>query len=396
MGGNNAKEWGFNTKGIHGGEEHNPTSAVSSPIFQSATFRFLSPEEISAAMASEAHPQFYGRYASPNTKQVESILAKLEGAEAGLAVASGMAAISLVLLNQLKAGDHLVAQRNVYPTTYNFIRRKLPRFAIDITFVDQEDPKSFEQAIRDDTRLIYVESPANPMLSLTDLPHVAKLAKTHNLVSVIDNTFATPYNQRPLEHGFDIVLHSATKYLSGHSDVIAGIIVSSRETIERLWHDHILSGAVLHPFEAWLLGRGLKTFALRMERHNSNAMAVASFLLDHPNVGHVFYPGLAVHPQHGLAKSQMIAGFGGMVSFSLKGGEPAARRLLEELELISLAVSLGGVYSLISHPQTTISSVQTDEVRSSVGVEGGLLRLSVGLEDATDLLADLEKALAAF
>jgi methionine-gamma-lyase len=394
MGDSNRQKRDINTIGIHGGEEHNPTSAVSSPIFQSATFGFRNPEDISVAMASRAHPQFYGRYATPNTKQVESILAKLEGGEAGLAVASGMAAVTLVLLNQLKAGDHLVAQRNLYPTTYNFIRRKLPQFGIDYTFVDQEDSNAFEQAIRSETRLLYVESPANPMLSLTDLDYVSRLAKSRNLVSVVDNTFATPYNQRPLELGCDIVLHSATKYLSGHSDVVAGVVISDQDTIDRMWQDHVLFGSVLHPFEAWLLGRGLKTFGIRMERHNSNGMAVASFLLEHPMISQVFYPGLDVHPHHHLAKRQMRAGFGGMVSFCLRGGETAAYKFLEGLELITLAVSLGGVNSLISHPQSTISSVQADEVRTSVGIEGGLLRLSVGLEDEGDILSDLDKALS--
>lgn len=395
MGDGNGKESNFDTIGIHGGQEQNPTSAVASPIFQSATFGFLNPEDISEAMAAVAHPQFYGRYGTPNTKQVESILAKLEGGEAGLAVASGMAAVALVLLNQLKAGDHLVAQRNIYPTTYNFIRRKLPQFGIDYTFVDQEDSNSFEQAIRSETRLLYVESPANPMLSLTDLDYVSKLAKSQNLVSVVDNTFATPYNQNPLKLGCDIVLHSATKYLSGHSDVVAGVIVSDQDTMDRMWHDHVLFGSVLHPFEAWLLGRGLKTLGIRMERHNSNAMAVASFLLAHPKIGRVFYPGLAVHPRHSLAREQMLAGFGGMVSFSLIGGETTAYRFLEGLELITLAVSFGGVHSLISHPQSTISSVQADEVRNSVGIEGGLLRLSVGLEGESDILSDIDQALSA-
>jgi cystathionine beta-lyase/cystathionine gamma-synthase len=388
------KETNSTTIGIHGGEEHNPTSAVTTPIFQSTTFGYSSPAEIAEAMKATAHPQFYGRYATPNTKEVESIVAKLEGGEVGLALASGMAAVTLVLLNQLKAGDHLVVQRNIYPTTYNFIRRKLPSYGIDFTFVDQADLNSFEQAIRNETRLLYVETPANPMLTLTDLTRISDLAKNNNLVSVVDNTFATPYNQNPLDLGCDIVLHSATKYLSGHSDVVAGVVVSDRETMEKLWQDHVLFGSVLHPFEAWLLSRGLKTFALRMDRHNSNALAVASYLHEHPRVNRVYYPGLDVHPQHELAKEQMTGGFGGMVSFVLEGGEGAAHRFLEKLELITLAVSLGGVHSLISHPQSTISSVQGDEVRSATGVEGGSLRLSVGLEDVSDILFDIEKALS--
>jgi methionine-gamma-lyase len=221
------------------------------------------------------------------------------------------------------------------------------------------------------------------------------LAKAQNLVSVVDNTFATPYNQRPLELGCDIVLHSATKYLSGHSDVVAGVIVSDQVTMDRMWRDHVLYGSVLHPFEAWLLGRGLKTFGMRMERHNSNAMAVATFLHAHPKVGRVFYPGLIVHPRHNLAKEQMLAGYGGMVSFILRGGETSAYKFLEGMELITLAVSLGGVHSLISHPQSTISSVQADEVRTAVGIDGGLLRLSVGLEDEGDIISDIERAISA-
>jgi methionine-gamma-lyase len=382
------------TTGIHGGEDQNPTSGVSSPIFQSSTFRFSDPTEMAAAMASKAHPQFYGRYGTPNTRQVESVLAELEGGEAALVTASGMAATALVMLSLLKAGDHLVAQRNIYPTTYNLIHKKLSNLGIEITFVDQGDQLEIENAIRSNTRLIYVESPANPMISLTDLRHIASLGQAHNVISVVDNTFATPYNQRPLELGCDVVIHSATKYLSGHSDVVGGVIVSNRESIEKIWRDHILFGAVLHPFEAWLLGRGLKTFGIRMERHNSNARAVASFLENHRAVKKVHYPGLVTHPQHELAQDQMPGGFGGMMSFNLKGGEPAAFETLEKINIICLATSLGGDHSLISHPHSTVSSVQSEDVRSTVGVDAGLLRLSVGLEDVEDIIMDLERALS--
>ncbi len=383
------------TTGIHGGEEQNPTSGVSSPIFQSSTFRFSDPREMAAAMATKAHPQFYGRYGTPNTRQVESALAELEGGEGALVTASGMAAISLVMLSLLKAGDHLVAQRNIYPTTYNLIHKKLSNLGIEVTFVDQGDQLEFENAVRSNTRLIYVESPANPMISLTDLRHIAALSQAHNIISVVDNTFATPYNQQPLELGCDIVIHSATKYLSGHSDVVGGVIVSDQETIENIWRDHILFGAILHPFEAWLLGRGLKTFGIRMERHNSNARAVAEFLENHKAVKKVHYPGLATHPQHELARDQMPGGFGGMMSFNLEGGESAAFEALERFEIISLATSLGGDHSLISHPHSTVSSVQSEDVRSTVGVDAGLLRLSVGLEDVEDIITDLENALSA-
>lgn len=379
---------------IHAGDAANPTTAVSAPIYQSATFHFDTPEAIAAAMTSEAHPLFYGRYATPNTKQVEATVAKLEGGTAALAVASGMAAISLVILTHLQAGDHLVAQQALYPTTYRFFREKLPQFGITTTFVDQTDINAFAAAIRPNTRLIYTETPTNPTLSLTDLAAVSALAQAHNLLTVTDNTFATPYNQRPLQLGVDIVLHSATKYLAGHSDVVAGVIVSDEVRISEMWRTHMLLGGVLHPMEAWLLERGLKTFAVRMKQHNANATAVASFLSTHSAVREVYYPGLPSHPQHALAQQQMQGGYSGMVCFDLKGGRRAGYNLLQGVKLISLAVSLGGVHSLITHPASTISSVQDDAAVSASGVMPGLVRLSVGLEDAVDLIADLEQALS--
>lgn len=382
------------TQLIHAGDAANPTTAVSAPIYQSATFRFDSPEAIAAAMTSEAHPLFYGRYATPNTQQVEATLAKLEGGEAALAVASGMAAVSQTLLTFLNAGDHLIAQKALYPTTYRLLNEMLPRLGITATFVDQTDVVAFAAAIQPNTKLIYTESPANPTLSLTDLTAVAGLARAHNLLTVTDNTFATPYNQRPLALGIDIVLHSATKYLAGHSDVVAGVIVSSQERISRLWRDFLLLGGVLHPMEAWLLERGLKTFAVRMRQHNENATAVAHFLHTHPAVRQVYYPGLPTHPQHHLAQQQMPGGYSGMVCFDLKGGRQAGYDLLQRVKLISLAVSLGGVHSLITHPASTISAVQSDAQMAASGVMPGLVRLSVGLEDAADLIADLEQALA--
>lgn len=381
------------TRLLHEATKENPSSGVSSPIYQSATFRFDEPEAIAAAMAEDAHPQFYGRYATPNTKQVEATVATLEEGESALAVASGMAAVSLVLLTFLKAGDHVVAQNTLYPTTSNLLRHKLPELGITCTLVDQTDLDAFETAIRPETRMIYIETPANPTLSLTDMAAVASVAKAHDLLSVADNTFASPYNQRPLTAGIDIVLHSATKYLSGHSDVVAGVVVSSQQKITEMWRNHVLFGAVLHPLEAWLLQRGLQTFDVRMARHNASALAVAQFLNEHPAVETVYYPGLENHPQHALAKRQMPGGFGGMVCFDLKGGHDAGYRLLKSLELISLAVSLGGTHSLITHPSSTVSSVQSEEEIAASGVRPGLVRLSVGLEDVGDLIADLDRAL---
>ncbi|MCI0397562.1 MAG: aminotransferase class I/II-fold pyridoxal phosphate-dependent enzyme [Chloroflexi bacterium] len=385
--------WGQQTAAIHAGDAANPSTAVVSPIYQSATFRFEEPADIATAMVATAHPQFYGRYATPNTKQVEATVARLEGGEAALAAASGMAAISLALLSHLQAGDHVVAQTTLYPTTYNLIAHKLPTLGIESTLVEQTDLAAFAAAIRPNTRLVYVESPANPVLSLTDLAAVAQLAQTHHLVAIADNTFATPYNQRPLSLGFDVVVHSATKYLAGHSDVVAGVVVSSAARVEQMWRNHVMLGAVLHPFEAWLVERGLKTFGLRLARHNANAQAVAEFLQGHPAVRRVYYPGLPGHPQHELARQQMPGGFGGMVSFDLRGGRAAGYHLLKHLKLICQAVSLGGVHSLITHPASTISAVQTDEEIAASGVLPGLVRLSVGLEEAADLVADLAQAL---
>lgn len=379
---------------IHAADNDNPSTAVSSPIYQSATFRFDDPAGIAAAMVAHAHPQFYGRYATPNTKQVEATLAQLEGGAAALAVASGMAAISLSLLSLLKAGDHVIAQQTHYPTTSKLIGQKLPALGIEATLVEQTDVDAFAAAIRPNTRVIYLESPANPTLGLTDLAAVAQLARAHNTITVADNTFATPYNQRPLDLGIDAVVHSATKYLAGHSDVVAGVIVSSAAHIETMWHDHVMLGGVLHPMEAWLLDRGLKTFNLRMAQHNRNAQAVAEFLSSHPAVHEVYYPGLDSHPQHDLAQRQMPGGFGGMVCFDLAGGRPAGYSLLKKVKLISLAVSLGGVHSLITHPASTVSAVQSDEQISASGVQPGLVRLSVGLEDPADIIADLDHALA--
>lgn len=389
-----SKKGNMATIQIHAGDEANPSTAVSAPIYQSATFAFETPEEIAAAMAAQAHPQFYGRYATPNTKQVELTVAALEQGEAALAVASGMAAVSLVFFTFLKQGDHVVAQTTHYPSSTKVLEQKLAEYGVATTFVDQTDPAAFAAAIRPNTRLIYVESPANPVLRLTDLTAVAAIARAHGILTATDNTFATPYNQRPLTLGIDIVLHSATKYLAGHSDVVAGVVVGKAEHIAQMWHTHVMLGAVLHPMEAWLLERGLKTFDLRMERHNRNAQAVAEFLAGHTAVREVYYPGLPAHPQHDLARRQMPGGYSGMVCFDLKGGRAAGYALLQRLKLIKLAVSLGGVHSLITHAASTISAIlQSDEAIAASGVQPGLVRFSVGLEDVDDLIADLAQGL---
>lgn len=387
------KQWGFGTNAIHGGDADNDTTAIVSPIYQSATFRFSEPEAIAEAMVAEAHAEFYGRFATPNTKQVEATVARLENGEAALATASGMAAVSLLFLTFLESGDHVVAQRTLYPATSTLLAKKLETLGIGCTLVEQTDTAAFAQAVQPNTKLIYLETPANPTLGLTDLADVAAIAKARGILTAADNTFASSFNQRPLDLGIDIVLHSATKYLAGHSDVIAGVLISRRELISKLWGNHILFGGVLHPMEAWLLERGLKTYALRMKQHNENAQQVAAYLNQHPAVAVVHYPGLVSHPQHQIAVRQMPGGFGGMVCFELSGGRTAGYQLLKRLRLISLAVSLGGVHSLITHPASTVSVKQSVESLQASGVMPGLVRFSVGLEDIDDIIADLDQAL---
>jgi methionine-gamma-lyase len=382
---------------VHAGADANPTSAVTTPVFQTSTYSFDSPEALSAANQAVSPINFYGRYSSPNLLEVELVIAKLEGAASARVVGSGMAASSLLLLTHAKAGGHMVAQRTVYPTVAHLFKEVLPRLGVEVTIVNQTDLGEFERAIRADTALVYVETPANPTLALTDLDGVAKLtrAQAPGAVCVCDSTFASPFNAKPLQHGFDYVMHSATKYLGGHSDLVAGVVAArSVELIDKLWPMYIALGAVLHPQEAFLLCRGIKTFGLRMRAHNANALKIAAFLETHAKVARVFYPGLPSHPQHDLARRQMPGGFGGMVAFDLRGGRDAGFRFLSAVKgTLTLAVSLGGVHTLVTHPaSTTAVHLSEDELHKS-GILPGLVRLSVGTEDADDLLADLQRAL---
>lgn len=382
------------TRMIQGARPFNDTAAVMPPIYQTATFQLPTPEA-GADYATEVAPaQFYTRYGSPNNKQVEALLAALEGSEAALAVGSGMAAVSVALLSNLKAGDHVVAQRTHYTATMSLLSDVLPRFGVEVTQVDQRDAEAFARAMRPNTRVVYTETPTNPTMDLTDLGVTAEIAHAHGALAISDNTFASAYNQRPLDMGYDLVIHSATKYLNGHSDVTAGAICGPRNLIEKAWEHMRVNGPVLHPFEAWLLRRGLQTYGLRMARHNANGLAVAQFLEAHPAVEHVYYPGLESHPQHDLARRQMTGGFGGMIAFEMKGGYAAAYRAIGRTKLCILAVSLGGVETLITHPASMVHSQQSDEERAQAGIAAGLIRLSVGCEDAEDIIADLEQALA--
>jgi len=367
---------------------------IAPPILPAVTFHAATAEEFAAGHAEPRPERFYRRYGNPTQAKLEQVIAAIEGAEAGLATASGMGAISTTLLALLSAGDHVIAQHSMYGGTLTMLRDIAPRLGIEVTFVDQADTAAFERALRPATRLIMLETPSNPLLRLTDLAAVAALARERGVLTVVDNTVATPVNQRPLDHGADLVVHSVTKALSGHSDVLAGAVVGSRELIDRVWRTHLAVGSVISPHEAWLALRGLRTLGMRVERQNANALAVARFLAGHPAVAAVNYPGLPDHPQHDLARRQM-RGHGGLLSFEPRGGAEAAERFLSALTLVRRAASLGGLHTLAVRPAAMWSDGFTEEQLAEAGVPPALVRVAVGVEDTGDLIADLDRALAA-
>jgi len=378
---------GFATRAIHAGQQPDPTTgAIMVPIYATSTFVQESPG---------VHKGYeYARSQNPTRMAYEACIADLESGHRGYAFASGLAA-EATILELLDAGAHVIASDDLYGGTYRLLHRVRSRTAnLSVTTVDLSDLDAVKAAIRPETRMIWVETPTNPLLKLADLEALAQLARTHNLISVADNTFASPWLQRPLEQGFDIVVHSATKYLNGHSDMVGGVAVvrEAGEIADRMAFLHNAVGAIQGPFDSFLVMRSLKTLALRMERHCQNAAVIADWLEKHPSVAKVRYPFLPSHAQHDLAKRQMRAG-GGMVTIHLKGGLEPARRMLERTELFSLAESLGGVESLIEHPAIMTHASIPPEQRAAIGIDDGLVRLSVGVEDVNDLLADLEQAL---
>lgn len=379
---------------IHGARPVNPTSAVAMPVFQTSTYRLASTRAGADFQQSVEPAEYYTRWGNPTTQALEVQFAQLEGAEAALAFSSGMGAISTAILAGLKQGDHLVAGSPLYAGTTEFCQHILPRWGIETTFVEPSDPGNFERALRPTTRLIYVETPSNPTLKLTDLAAVAAVAKRRGLRTVCDNTFATPLGQQPLALGIDVAVHSATKYIGGHSDVVAGLLAGPKAYVEPCWHHAKLLGPALDPFAAWLLLRGLKTLAVRYERQSATALKLANFLAVHRAVTVVHYPGLEAHPQHALARRQMKS-FGAMVSFELKGRYAAAQRFAESLQVALLAVSLGGVETLVQHPASMSHGLLAKEDLERAGISQGLVRVSVGLERPEDLIADFEQALAA-
>ena len=378
---------GFSTRAIHAGQPPDPTTgAIMTPIYASSTYVQSSPG---------VHKGFdYSRTVNPTRTALEACVANLEGGRRGFAFASGMAAAGTVL-ELLDSGAHVIAMDDLYGGTYRLFENVRKRSAgLEFSFVDLSKPGALSEAIRPNTRMVWVETPTNPLLKLVDLTEISETARSKGLLSVCDNTFASSYLQQPLAHGFDMVLHSTTKYMNGHSDVIGGaVVVEGEELAERLAYLQNSIGGVPSPFDAFLTLRGLKTLALRMERHCSNAQAVAEFLEAHPGVEKVYYPGLPSHPQHVIAKRQMRA-FGGMVTAVLKGGLEEARRFLERCEIFALAESLGGVESLIEHPAIMTHASLPAEVRAELGISDSLVRLSVGVEDLDDLIDELRYALA--
>ena len=388
------ERWGFNTKAIHGAGETHPLKAVSMPIYETTTFRYDTVEEGAALGVDRGEGFYYTRWGNPTTKALEERVALLEGGEMAIATGSGMGAISTVILGLLQAGDHLVAPRAVYQASYELFAQVLPRYGIAATLIDSVDIEAYEAALRPETKIVYIETPNNPLLDITDIAGVVRLAHAHGALAVADNTFASPYNQNPLVLGADLVVHSMTKYLGGHADVTAGIIVGRRDLLLALRPRFRIYGPVLDPFAAWLVLRGLKTLGLRMERHNQNALALARTLAAHPKVERVHYPGLPEHPGHRIAHRQM-RGFGGTMSVEVRGGMPAGARVVEGLRTAVMAVSLGSVETLVTHPASTTSVGIPPEDRARAGIREGLIRVSVGLEDLDDLVEDFTQALEA-
>ena len=389
-------EWQFATQAVHAGESPCPvTGALDTPIYQSTTFVSADSDEMAAVYGEEKFGYMYTRYGNPTIRALEQKLAALEAGEDALAFATGMAAISSAILGFVQAGDHVVAGRSLYGAAYNFLNRKLPAMGASTTFVPSTRIEDFEKAIQPNTRLIYFETPSNPILEILDIAALAELGRARGVPTMIDNTFASPALQQPLTLGVTVVVHSATKYLCGHGDAMAGAAIGSKDYISHLVHDVIRDfGGVISPFNAWLILRGTHTLHLRMPAHCANAEKVAAFLAQHPRVERVNYPGLPHHPGHDVARKQMKA-FGAMISFEVKGGYGAGKKVMDGVKIFARAASLGDTRSLIVHSASTSHRAVPRDQRIAIGITDGLVRLSVGVEAAEDLIDDLDRALAA-
>ena len=376
----------FETLAIHTGEKPDPaTGAISPPIYQTSSFAF---EDVGKTTKGYD----YSRTANPTRKMLEDTIARLEGGKAGFAFATGMAAETTVI-HLLKAGDHVISGDDVYGGTYRLFQNVMTDLGLEFTFLRMDNRQRIEEAIRPNTRMLWLETPSNPLLNIVDIEMAVDIAEKHNLLTVIDNTFATPYFLRPIEYGVDLVVHSTTKYLNGHCDVVGGAVVTTTDELtERVQFLLNAMGTCASPFDCWLVLRGIETLPVRMRQHEANAFAVARYLAGHPSVAKVFYPGLESHPGHAIAKRQMT-GFGGVVSIELKEGMEAVNRFVRRIKVFALAESLGGVASLAEHPTTMSHASMDSEHRGKVGITDSLIRLSIGLENIDDLIDDLRQAL---
>ena len=391
----NDKGIGFATRAIHMGKKNAAEQgALVPPIYMTSTFTFENAEQGAALFAGEEKGHFYSRISNPTLSLLEECIADLEGAEASMATASGMGAITSTLWTLLAQGDEIIVDKTLYGCTFSFFSHGLTKFGVTIKHVDMRDPENVRAAITDKTKVIYFETPANPNMRIVEIVAVAEIAKEHNIITVVDNTYATPYLCRPISLGVDLVVHSATKYLGGHGDLVAGLVVGSEELITRIRLEGVkdMTGAVMAPLTAFQIMRGLKTLEIRMDRHCSSAEIIAEKLENHSAIDVVHYPGLKSFPQYGIAKRQMTKP-GGMIAFELKGGFENGMRFMNELKLIKRAVSLGDVDTLIQHPASMTHSAYSPEERVIHGISDGLVRLSVGLETPDDIIADLMGAL---
>ena len=387
------KKSGFNTKLIHAGAYEDEFGSATVPIYQTSTFKSKNAQHGADCFSGKSEGFIYSRIANPTIKALEDNIAVLENGYQGIATSSGMGAINCVYMALLGAGSHIVSSDAVYGPARGVLEQDYMRFGVEASFVNTSDIENIKAAIRPNTKVLYIETPANPTMDITDIAACAEIAREHHLILVVDNTFSSPYLQKPLDLGADVVLHSVTKFINGHADIVGGIIVAKDpEVYKKIRHCMVYMGCNMDPTQAYMVLRGVKTLALRMERSQENAMKIARFLEKHPKIAWIKYPGLETHPQYELAKKQMT-GFGGMMSFGLKGGYEAGRKLMDNVHLALLAVSLGGVETLIQHPASMTHAAVSKEDKLSAGITDDLIRFSVGIEDVEDIIQDLADAL---
>ncbi len=387
------KDKGFSTKLIHAGAFEDEFGSATVPIYQTSTFKFKSAQHGADCFSGKSSGYIYTRIGNPTTRALEQSIAELENGFDGIATSSGMGAISSVYMALLSAGSHIVSSDAVYGPARGILEQDFSRYNVEATFVNTSNLENIVNALRPNTKVLYIETPANPTMEITDIAACSRIAKEHNLILVVDNTFSSPYLQKPLDLGADVVLHSVTKFINGHADIVGGVIIAKEEeTYKKIRHSMVYLGCNMDPTQAFMVIRGLKTLAIRIERAQENALKVANFLQSHPKVAWIKYPGLKSHPQYDLAQKQM-KGFGSMMSFGLKGGYEAGKKLMDNVHLALLAVSLGGVETLIQHPASMTHAAVSKENKLAAGITDDLVRFSVGIEDVEDIIEDLKQGL---